>query len=323
MLQYQAQHEKQYEKQYEKVDVVTVATHTQGYLQSLKWCLSRAPGNQLVRFVELGRGQRWTNYLDKIRLFNDYLLSTCDNRSDDDIVIFCDAYDVLYDPQRDFSRIIDLFRATNVDLLFSVVDLSKHNRMVQLCARQILACLDISQGMYTCNAGLYMGRRRALAVFIQHICKSMADQIDDERCINRLFNECCTSPWLDTSFGDGFGYFNIDLGKQYRVALDIGERIFKNRLTPLSPLCLVRKLGAPRTAFEEGHAFFYHFIGNQDLDELCKHEGIWIPGTIGNCEIYGNVDKFSHYLKFFNNELATITLIFGLTALVLLATNKP
>lgn len=305
--------------QSEKVTIVTVATHSQGYLQSLKWCLKHATGNELVQFIELGRGKKWTNYYDKILLLNRFLTEACAGNNDDDIVIFCDAYDVLFDPQRDILRMIDLFRATNVDLLFSIVDLSTHSKMVQMCARQILACLDISEGRYTCNAGLYMGKYRALCVFMQRICKTMSDQIDDERCINRLLNECCTSPWLDKSPGDGFGYFTIDLGKRYyRVALDIGERIFKNRPTPLSPLCLVRNLAAPRTAFEEGYAFFYHFIGNQNLDELCLHEGIWNP-AVGNCEIYGKIDKLSHYLKFFNNELATITLIFGLTALVLLA----
>lgn len=304
------------------VQVVTVATHSQGYLQSLKWCLARAGSHEFIRFVELGRGQKWRNYCDKIRLLDEFLTgrkeSEQDGETEEDLVIFCDAYDVLYDHRRDFERLVHIFEASGADLLFSVVDVSRLNRVIQKCAHKILACLDVSKSSLTCNGGLYMGRRRALRVLMREIRVRKSEQIDDERCINQILNESCISSQLMKS-SVGFAHFEIRIREQVlNVALDVDSLVFHNSPAPISPLSLVRTFAAEPTTFERGQAFFYHFIGNQNLDDLCAYEGIWRPECVGNCEIYGKADKLSHYLKFFNAEIAALTLAFGLSVLLLL-----
>ena len=303
------------------VQVVTVATHSQGYLQSLKWCLAHAPGgNELIRFVELGRGQKWRNYCDKIRLLDEFL--SCEDvngEGDQDLVIFCDAYDVLYDHRRDFEPLVHIFNASGADLLFSVVDVSRLNCIVQSCAHKILTCLDISNNSLTCNGGLYMGRRGALRTLMREINMCKSEQIDDERCINQILNENCISPWLLKS-PSGFAHFDIRIKQEiFNIALDVDSLVFHNSPVPISPLSLIRTFSAEPTAFERGQAFFYHFIGNQNLDDLCAYEGIWRPECIGNCEIYGKADKLTHYLKFFNTEIAALTLALGLSVLLLVA----
>lgn len=294
--------------------VVTVATHTQGYLPSLQWCLNKTQGRR-PQFIVLGRGQKWSNYFDKIRLLYEFLSSN--NLGDNDVVIFCDAYDVIYDHRRDFDRLVEIFRRSQLDLLFSIVDISRQNKMIQKCAHKILACLDITNNTLTCNGGLYMGTRRALRAFMYQIYHNKSEQVDDERCINQLLNESMVSSWLS---GSEFPSFDIMLGlAPYRVGLDVNSRLFYNSPVKLNPLNLVRSASAECNAIESRDAYFYHFIGNQNLDDLCAYEGIWRPECVGNCEIYGKMDKISHYLTFFNTELATLAIVFGLAATLLVS----
>ncbi|TXH07022.1 MAG: hypothetical protein E6Q06_04220 [Candidatus Moraniibacteriota bacterium] len=305
-----------------RIWVVTVATHNQGYLSSLEWCLKQAHGGEMVRFVQLGRGHKWNNYGDKLRLLFAFLERLCGGGegvvevAEQDLVIFCDAYDVLFDPQRDFARLADIFLASRADLLFSVVDISRQNSFIQKCAHKILTCLDFTHNALTCNGGLYMGKSWALLAFMRQAEKlARAENLkDDEKCINELLNKskCGPARVCPTS---GFWMFPATLQSQRQVlvGLDVNSTIFFNSPPQLNFTSLLKTGEARPTVFDENQAFFYHFIGNQDLTELCAYEGIRLPGSERN-EIYGKMHKLAHYLGFFKTELLVLAVLAALLA---------
>lgn len=289
--------------------IITVATHDDGYLDALDCSLRTSRGGPHQFRVLTGE---WENYCSKTRMLYEHLV----NVPESTIVIFCDAFDVLYDRQRDLKALAQLFRLANVDLLFSTMDVSKQPIYVRRFARKVLKCLDATGNNITCNGGLYMGYAGALKKLLGKIYV-LKGETDDERCINQTLNAHTVSRvYLEE--GAPFAKFHICIdGAPMAVGLDLNSRVFFNIPPPSSPLELLSKCEVDEKTFEKHDAFFYHFIGNQNLEKLCAHEGLCHAPK--PCK-YGKMNKLKHYSHFFDNEL-TFIVAGALIATVFLTVN--
>lgn len=273
------------------VHVLTVATHHDGYLPAL---VSTLPSLKI-----LGFGAKWRGYTTKIQHVREYLNSVPDL----DIVIFCDAYDVLVDPRKTLDDVVKTFKNLRVDALFSANDYASQCFLARYHARRTMNGIPNADGdrLLSCNPGLYMGYAAPLREMLEDIlvlAKQNRDN-DDERLLNELLNT-----------GRRLSVTRLVYRETYIIALDLEERVFHNHIPCEDVYSLARLvLGTyvpPRDVISSRSCFFYHFIGNQNLDELCAYEGIMHSRQK---RVYTNLMKTKHYIKYFVAEIFVVILI--------------
>ena len=166
-----------------KIVVVTVATHEEGYIDSLRDGLYPTP------LLVVGLGERWDNYTTKTKLLHNYLMQEGVKLPQDTIFVVCDAYDVLYNKRYQIADLQQEFLARNVDIMFSSFNFANEMGYVKYYANNILRPISFdSNFILSCNTGLYMGYRRALLPVLEKML-SVYDY-DDERRLNTVLREC-------------------------------------------------------------------------------------------------------------------------------------
>ncbi len=307
------------------IRILTVATKPDGYLDGLKWCLdNRTCACSCCCQVEvcvLGENTQWVNYFTKLKLIREKLEQCDDER---DIIIMCDAYDVLFDRHKSIHRLVQTFRQSQADLLFSTIDLADRPSVLRTIAKRILTCLDISPPgtMLTCNGGLYMGYCYALKRIFDEMYFISGDKIDDERLINQVLNKhtvansCHVSQnftKFQTKFKTRWSYSYFMPPHTFLVALDTNSKLFYNHVYTN----LFDSKYTPRASImRESEAYFFHFVGNQNLHPICAYEQI--PIDENTTQTYSRLDKLAHYTKFFYNEFIFLFILFILFLMFLI-----
>lgn len=147
-------------------EIVTVATHYEGMLESLV----HNKYNEEIKI--LGMGQKWTGFKMKYDLIYDYI----EDLPDDMIIIFLDGFDSeIVGP---VDKAIERFKQQHYKLLFSVEVYSNGFGLEEIIFPKC------NNNKYFANTGLYMGYvkelKEVLRACIQEKCK------DDQVILNNL-----------------------------------------------------------------------------------------------------------------------------------------
>lgn len=125
--------------------VVTVATHNDGYLDALK----KSCENNNIKLNILGYGQKWEGFAWRFDLLNNFL----QDKNDNDIILFIDAYDVII--LNDINIILEKFLKYNKPIVISSENIN--NKINQYVYTKVFGICE-----YNLNAGTYIGYIYAL-----------------------------------------------------------------------------------------------------------------------------------------------------------------
>lgn len=271
--------------------VVTVATKYEGYLKSLEYTLN---GNLDI----VGLNMPWNGFISKLVYLNEYLKTI----QDDTIVVFVDAYDVLFN--RDYHSLEELaneFEKMNTDILFSCTDFSSYNIVSYYYMREMF--IGVCGSTLSCNGGLYMGKCKSLRLLIGDALDLALkiNETDDERLINMLLNLNCKI--IGYANDD---YFRLEYKNDTLISIDVDNKIFNNHISSNIYTTLKENYKPPINILDSG-SYFYHFIANQDIDHICDRHNIIYDKQHKRCNT--NIKKISHYYKYFKIELFILFII--------------
>ena len=234
----------------EKLHIVTVATHDDGYYQSL---LQSAKNNNLD-IVTLGWGQKWTGFIMKVNLLKEYI----NNIDDNDIVVFVDAYDVLILENEQSIR--NKFYSFKKPLVLSVDCKPPFFLIKYLYSVLFKRCNNEN-----INAGLYMGYVWAIKILIKELCnnkKMLCDSPDvDDQML--LINVCNKSDFYDK-------YITIDTNKilfYNTFGNSNANNLYQDFNFDESHMIVNNKLVLKNTNLSPS---FIHGPGNANLNSICK-----------------------------------------------------
>lgn len=151
--------------------IVTVATSEEGYYKWLKMSCERYNTD----LITLGMNQKWLGYNWKLIKMKEYL----DNISDEEIVMFIDAYDVILldDPV----KLEEKFINSNKKI---IIGCESKNRLATLG----MFVFDTCKGENV-NSGTYIGYNKDLKIMLNKILKENKDpDLDDQKLIIKYCN---------------------------------------------------------------------------------------------------------------------------------------
>lgn len=168
------------------VKLITVATHTDGYLPWLEKSCERYN----VNLVKLGFGQKWLGFSWRFKLIIDYL----ENINPNELVVFIDAYDVL------LLRPLD-----NIEEYYNYIIKMTGKKIIVSKDKNINSFIDFLSKIYfgTCNsfricAGSYMGKAKDILDFLNKINKNINDDDDDQQLFTKYFKNNLNEIYIDT-----------------------------------------------------------------------------------------------------------------------------
>ena len=147
-------------------EVITVATHKEGYLDNI------INNDYNIKVNVLGMGKKWTGFKMKYELVYNYIKNLDDNK----LIIFIDGFDSHINGS--INKAVDIFKKHNYKVLFSKDNTS--DIIGQFLSKKIFSSC---YGDTIANTGLYMGYvkylKKLLSFFLQVKCK------DDQVSFNR------------------------------------------------------------------------------------------------------------------------------------------
>jgi len=269
-----------------KLHIITVATKNEGYYDALINNIHK------INIITLGFGQKWTGFIMKFNLINEYL----NNLDNNDIVIFSDAYDVLL--LQDSDTIINKFKSFNKPIVISKD--AEHNSLLGIYFQSRI--FSKCKNTYI-NSGLYIGYVWALKLLFDEIYKyknSNDDQI-------MLINICNNSSFFDK-------YIAIDYDSLLFYTTSGGYGIINfNYTSGIDSDIINNKLIIKKTNQEPS---FVHGPGNTNLDLLTniyKLPSNKSRNKLDKVFIYSNPE----YLKYIIYDIL-ISLIIFMTIIIIL-----
>lgn len=297
-------------KKMKKVYILTVATHYDAMLVSLEDSITRISAHTSKNFSfvyeKLGFGKKWNGFVDKPY----YLLERISSLNSEDIILFVDAYDVVFDPATTLEEIVNDFLNKQVDVFFSVSDLSNSDFICKYVYKKILVGLDMYSNSIGVNAGTFIGYKWAIEKILEMSFPISLKFNDDERSLNMLFNDKTVS---NQDRANAKITLNTENNNVITIGLDIEKQLFdvvittQNTLQNLLNFLFEWKIDGsyPR------RSKIYHFVGSTDFREFCIANGI-VPGRVKN----DTVSRIYHISQFFGEEVAIFAYLFSLFLLV-------
>lgn len=287
------------------VRVVTVATKDDGYLPTLR--------HSLPCLEVLGFNRPWNGYISKF----EYLDERLRDFNDDQIVVFIDAYDVIYNPAKgDVQSIGEEFKKFNVDILFSATNFSTYSPMAQFYVKKVF--FGLFDTTYTVNCGLFMGYAWALRRLIQdaYTLSSICDgELDDERLVNMSLNKFGSRVYtLPRTPCDPCKFMINYRNNLFTVGVDLDKHIFHNYIVDAIFKKIFHPYSPPVEVMHNANAYFYHFVGNQNIDNICDY--LNLPYVKRNRE-YTTLMKIKHYSQYFQTEIIIIIVILIIVGLLI------
>ncbi len=237
----------------DRVHILTVATSPGGYLELLKYTL---PPIKI-----LANGAKWHGFMTKIyHVFNE--LNTI---RPTDIVIFCDAYDVIYNNKKNLLDLIEEFESLNVDILFSCTDHTTSILLIKYLGLRIFNMFKNEDKYLGFNPGLYMGYANSLQCILKDLLEyqNYIGIDDDERLLNSLIKKNSSY-----QFDDHYRLV-YNSSQEIIIGLDYNCKIFKNylNLNTYSNIynILTSQAQVPIDIIDTNSAYFHHFVGNQQV----------------------------------------------------------
>lgn len=190
-------------RMYTQVQVITVATHSEGYYEALKAGCEQAN----VSFVTLGWGQRWEGFAWKFSTMKSYLQKLkheASKTSASTLFVFVDGFDVLPVFARQEDVIERYASLTNTDDIILGVNSQSESFLESIQA----ICNDLIFGKCmgrSLNSGVYAGPLTKLITLLD-IClsaqKSEDVAHDDQYLLTRICRACPEWVVKNTKFDD-------------------------------------------------------------------------------------------------------------------------
>lgn len=276
--------------------IFVVATHFEGTLEALVESLEKTLGFNINNFKILGYGVKWENFNTKIQI----LLNALNKCNDDDIIISCDAYDVLYDFRKSFETLKLKFFQANKDLIFSVTDMSRKNIPLKIYYKKVFCGLDKFNNEIGVNGGTYIGKCVAMRSILEEMSRlSEFDAKDDERSFNIILN---SYPYDDV--GNSYLYRNFRIGLDLKkVFFNVDLRFSDNVYDMISNF--MENYKVPKDTFDTYDSFFHHFLFYQDSSDLCRYHGLTPRKTYSSWAF----KRFWHYFSYFKGDIEIIYIV--------------
>ena len=260
--------------------IVTVATHIDGYLNTLIESLKRYN----ISLNILGLGTKWKGFQTKIVLMRDYM----ETLNDDEIVVFIDAYDVIFLHPEDLEQ---KFKSFNKKIIFGEdLDIPfyhkySYNKMFPPCI--------LNKKKYRINTGLYMGYVKYIKELLNILCKEndCTLNLDDQRIVN-------------ISCNTDFFYKH--------VGVDSEHKIFYNLLLFGSTI----KLTNNRLLVNDNKPNFVHGPNNRNMDYIIKAYDL--PKSVDKKRSFYLLNVIKNYYMYFIPEI----IILFLTILIIILIKK-
>lgn len=255
------------------VKLVTVATHSDGYLP---W-LEKSCEKYNTKLIKLGWNQKWQGYNWKLDLMIDYLKTIDPN----ELICFIDAYDVLL--LRPFDEIEqyynDIVKLTNKKII--IANDIVHDKSIKFISKLIFkTCKDLS-----INSGTYMGKAGDLFKHLNLMIENTQLNDNDQIVYTKY---CKKNPDI----------FYIDHDKIFFLTIQVSLKDILNYGIVIND---------KKELFYEGtQPFFIHGNGNSNMDNLIKALDYKITDediNSLNMDHYNFLkSKFKHYSSCFYNE---------------------
>jgi len=246
--------------------IITVATHSESYFPLFKEsCLKNN-----LELVVLGFGQKWSGFSWKFHLISEYI----EDLPLDEIVIFCDAFDVIVLNTTD---ILSRFQSFNSDVVISSLNMS-NNLLDYISNKSFPKCHNNS-----INTGLYMGTVSGLKQLFQDLC-FMFDcnnfKLDDQKMLSML---CPSYMAIDI---ESLIFYNYDILNN-DIIYQSNKILTKNSIEP----CIIQ---GPR---------------NQNLDKIAKIYGYNPKSLLTIGPMYAFIKRIPLYITDFNTEFACLAIV--------------
>lgn len=136
--------------------IITFATHYDGYMRYFVESVK----SKNIHLDILGLGDKWKGFIMRY----DYYISHIEkNISDEDIIIVCDAYDVLNFANE--KEILDKYRSFNSDIVFANdchPDGQPTNNFILKLNKLLTSITFKTKNKYILNGGMYIGKKQPL-----------------------------------------------------------------------------------------------------------------------------------------------------------------
>lgn len=244
--------------------LVTVATHKERYFPYLEQSAKRY-GHDLV---VLGWGQKWQGFAWRFQLMNDYLAKL----SDDEIVCFTDAYDVIIlEGPDEIERKFKAMVGDRKDQIVISEDRSNNKGMLYLMTNKL--CFYDCYGRYI-NAGTYIGYAAGIRNLFSKMCSDFTCNADsnDQALLQQY---CQKSP--DTYY------------------IDKSSNIFLVICDLFNPVDLVTEslsIKDGRLSYKGVFPSIFHATGNANIDDILMKLGYDLSEYSANSE-----DKMAYIMK--------------------------
>lgn len=287
--------------------IISYATHEDGYMNALKY--------QQSSIDFFGIGSKWEGFIKRQM----YILNYLENFNDKQIITIIDAYDVLYTPKcHSLEKLTETFKSFNCDILLSVSNYKNSNYLYKYISKKIFGRLN-NQNDIALNGGMLMGYCSSLKILINDII-NMANQlneIDDEKMLNVCMNEYSMQCYNLSQMSNLYYKYKNTL----TICADENQHIFYNHVSFNYFNCITGKSKSTNISIiENTNSYFYHFIANQNIDNICKHYKLPIGNKINK---YSIIKKSMYYSKYFIPEITILTIIIAiLTLSIILFTFK-
>ena len=252
-----------------------VATHVAGYFREFM----ESSNKHGINLTILGFGEEWQGFLWKFSM----MLEALDDVSDEEVVLFTDAYDVIFlaGPE----EIENKFKQLDVDFLVSGEN-GVANPIINVMYQEVMMNPRVKGCDYNCsiNSGMYMGYARAVKSVLRTILNYVrASGISDANDQSQLVL-----------------YSKMHPGE---ISIDYDSTIFYNQLIrPFNShisiknhedLKIVQNSTRLYNTKTEEFPCIFHAPGNMDMSEIIIQQGLTVH--------YEDVDLFTsktwHYTK--------------------------
>ena len=240
----------------------TLATHNYGYYNALR----KSAKINNFKLINLGYNKKWKGLMWKFEM----MLKALNNHNDNDIVAFCDGFDVIV--TNDSNKLKNIFIDLNCDIIFGNEN-SNTNNIIHLLSYLSFKNYYLMDRHNTPNTGVYVGYVNKLKKFIS-LCLQQSSIEDDDQDIGYMI------------FANRKKYnLNIKIINNYIHTIPFYHNIFE--------LINLKDIVIDKITTDINKVFFIHANGNRNMDIYCKMLNLPLKNNISMT----NHNHILHYSK--------------------------
>ena len=256
----------------------TVATHNYGYYEALQFSAQK----NKFKLINLAYDKKWKGLMWKFKL----LLNKIENVDDNEIIAFCDGFDVIVVNSAHLLK--TLFLKLDCDIIFGKEN-SNHNSFIHYLSRICFKNYHLLERNNIPNSGVYVGYAGKIKKFLKLCLKIISTENDDQ----------------DITY---FIYYN-------RKKYDLNIKLFDEYLYTIpfnkdvSYVFSFNESRIKKITCDLNKVFFIHSNGNRNMDIYCKELNYPLKLKGGSKSNHSHIMHYSKML-YRNNQKKIYLLVF-------------